>query len=262
MLKGAYLCAHYPVGFRTSSDVDLLVMPQDVTAVGRVLTENGFRQGYIRNGEFVPATRKEIIESKMTRGETVPYIKEVGLPFLRFLEVDVNFSWDYRGGSDGTLSKMLSRACIKQANGSAIPTLCDEDFFIHLCAHLYKEATTLPWIEMKRDMTLYKYCDVYTLLCEMHDEELDAILARARELGMEKICAYAILEASELFAMENTLAVRLSEQLLADHPAFRLSVVSPKEGRTLRYRTKNAKDRFFLNDRVADLWEVCDDATA
>ena len=52
-------------------------------------------------------------------------------------------------------------------------TLDDAGFFIHLCAHLYKEATTLPWIEMHRDMTLYKYCDIHMMLEETFRITLD-----------------------------------------------------------------------------------------
>ena len=92
MLKGALLCALYPEGCRTSNDIDLLAAPEEVTALGGLLTENGFRQGTLRGGAFVPASREEIIASKMLRGETVPYFREVALPGLRWLEVDVNRS--------------------------------------------------------------------------------------------------------------------------------------------------------------------------
>ena len=81
MLKGAYLCKAYPEGFRTSNDIDLLVHPKDVTVIGNALLSAGFKQGNVRNGNFIPAVRKEIIESKIMRGETVPYIKEIGLPY-------------------------------------------------------------------------------------------------------------------------------------------------------------------------------------
>ncbi len=106
MLKGAYLCRAYPEGYRTSNDIDLLVHPKDVTEVGNALLSAGFKQGNVRNGSFIPATRKEIIESKMMRGETVPYIKEVNLPGMQFLEVDINFSLDYKLG-DITTSHLI-----------------------------------------------------------------------------------------------------------------------------------------------------------
>lgn len=256
MLKGAYLCAHYPNGYRTSNDVDLLVLPEDVTTIGNLLSSAGFKQGNVRNGQFIPATRQEIIESKMMRGETVPYIKEVNLPFMKFFEVDINFSLDYKNGTDNTLADMLANICIKNEKELSIPTLDDADFFIHLCAHLYKEATTLPWIEMHRDMTLYKYCDIYLLLSEMTDTQLQRIFTRATELGMEKICAYTILETMGLFDMDYSLARDVSHIALDDDPFFCLRVVSPKEKKVLMYQTADVTERFFMESRVSDLKEV------
>lgn len=256
MLKGAYLCAHYPDGYRTSNDVDLLVNPKDVTAIGNLLTASGFKQGNIRNSQFIPATRQEIIESKMMRGETVPYVKEVNLPFMKFFEVDINFSLDYKNDNSNTLLDMLSRVILKNEKGISIPTLDDSDFFLHLCAHLYKEATTLPWIEMHRDMTLYKYCDIYMLLSEMTEKQLQHIFTRATELGMEKICAYAILETLELFDMNHSFVYNFSHHTLKEDPDFRLRVTSPKDKKTLVYQTSDATERFFMALRANDLKEV------
>lgn len=256
MLKGAYFCAHYPDGYRTSNDVDLLVLPENVTMLGNLLSSAGFQQGNVRNGEFIRATRQEIIESKMMRGETVPYIKEVNLPFMKFFEVDINFSLDYKNGNGDTLEDMLSKVSIKSEKELSIPSLDDADFFIHLCAHLYKEATTLPWIEMHRDMTLYKYCDIYMLLSEMTDEQVQRIFERATGLGMEKICAYAILETMGLFDMNNQFAYGASYGALGDDPSFCLRVVSPKDKKTLLYQTADVSERFFMESRADDLQEV------
>ena len=256
MLKGAYLCVHYPDGYRTSNDVDLLVLPKDVTMVGNLLSSAGFCQGNVRNGKFIPATRQEIIESKMMRGETVPYIKEVNLPFMKFLEVDINFSLDYKNGNQDILSDMFSNICIKNEKGLTICTLEDADFFIHLCAHLYKEATTLPWIEMHRDMTLYKYCDIYMLLSEMTDAQLQSVFSRANQLGMEKVCAYTVLDTMELFDMENPLAYGIAQVALKDDPSFCLRVVAPKDKKVLMYQTTDVTERFFMPSRVGDLKEV------
>ena len=256
MLKGAYLCNHYPEGYRTSNDLDLLVLPKDVTTIGNLLTANGFQQGNVRNDAFIPATRKEIIESKMMRGETVPFIKEVNLPFMKFFEVDINFSLDYKSEAEDTLLQMLSNVCIKTENGLSISTLNDVDFFIHLCAHLYKEATTLPWIEMQRDMTLYKYSDIYLLLSEMTDEQLQSVFHRAKDLEMEKICAYAVLEAMALFDIDRPFAKTISSFVLASDPTFCLRVVSPKDKKIFLYQTPDATNRFFMDSRVNDLKEV------
>lgn len=257
MLKGAYLCFHYPNGMRTSNDVDLLVLPNDVTAIGKLLNKSGFVQGYIRNDDFIPATRREIIESKMMRGETVPYVKKVNLPFMKYFEVDINFSLGYKPEDNSAVASMLSHACFKYEGDLSLPSLGDSDFFIHLCAHLYKEATTLPWIEMHRDMSLYKYCDIYLLLAEMSDKQTKETFARAAELGMDKVCSYAVLETAELFGMKNCLAHDISREILKNDPGFRLRVTSPNDKKTLIYKTADACERFFSEPRKNDLTEEC-----
>lgn len=249
MLKGAYLCSLYPEGYRTSNDIDLLVLPEDVTAIGKVLSEDGFRQGSVKNGKFVPAARKEIIGSRMMRGETVPYIREVGLPFMKFLEVDINFSLDYRPDDSGLTAEMLAGSAVRDAGEYRVRTLAEDDFFIHLCAHLYKEATALPWVVMKRDMTLYKYCDIYLLLEGTPAAGINRIFGRAKKLGMEKICAFAILQTAELFRLHNGYAVMCAESVLNSDPDFIHTVVSPAEKKRYVYTERDISERFFAGDR-------------
>ena len=256
LLKGAYLCKRYPDGYRTSNDIDLLVHPRDVTHIGKTLLEAGFRQGDIRNGKFVPTSRKEIIESMMLRGETVPYIKEVRLPGMKFLEVDINFSLDYKPAETDLIEEMMRNTVIEEQAGFHVRTLRADDFFVHLCAHLYKEATTMPWVEMMRDMTLYKYCDVYMLLNEASREQISFLFQRANELGMEKVCAFAVIQMSVLFDFKNTYAKELAETILGNEPEFVHTIISPQQKKTYIYYVKDIGERFFSNNRKTLLQEV------
>lgn len=255
MLKGALLCAKYPIGYRTSNDIDLLIAPGDVTELGKSLTALGFRQGNIRNGVFVPAERKEIIASKMMRGETVPYIKEVDLPFMKYMEVDLNFSLEYKNSGNAMVEGMLESIEWEEAGDVRIPTLSHEDFFLHLCMHLYKEASTLPWVTMRRDMTLYKYSDIYMLLRDMNKSDVERLFAHAGVLGVDHICAYAIAQASELIGNANAEALAYANTILACDPYFLHTVIAPQEKKTLRYTTTDITRRFFMEDRVSDLRE-------
>ena len=256
MLKGALLCDAYPTGCRTSNDIDLLVAPEDVSLIGDALTNAGFQQGHVRNGDFIPATRREIVESKMTRGETVPYILEVDLPFLRYLEVDINFSLDYKNSDATILHDMLARSVRKNVQKTVICTLDQSDFFIHLCAHLYKEATTLPWIQMKRDMTLYKFCDIYLQLCCLFNKDMDNIFQRAAELDMAEICACVILWTEALLPSENTHAIKLAKACLTDKKELLDLVIAPTEKKIYRYTEQDVYKRFFAPDRSCLLEEV------
>lgn len=256
MLKGAYLCKVYPEGYRTSNDIDLLVHPKDVTEVGNALLKTGFKQGNIRNGNFEPATRQEIIESKMMRGETVPYIKEINLPGMQFLEVDINFSLDYKPGDTDLLEEMMNNTLFVKLGDFRVHTLRADDFFVHLCSHLYKEATTLPWVEMMRDMTLYKYCDIYMLLNDANKKHIDFLFERAVKLGMEKVCAFAVLQMAELFKFKNPYAVETATKALDTDQDFIHRIVYPKDKKELIFTERSVFERFFNNNRKGILEEV------
>ena len=256
LLKGAYLCRYYPDGYRTSNDIDVLLHPKDISEIGNRLLEDGFKQGNIRNGEFTPATRKEIIASKMMRGETVPYIKEVNLPGRRFLEVDINFSLDYKPGDTVLIEEMINNVVVQEMDNYCVRTLRWDDFFLHLCSHLYKEATTLPWVEMNRDMTLYKYCDIYMLLNDAAEEQVHSLFNRASEIGVETICAFAVLQASKLLYLDNVYAVSMAERILKSNPNFIHTVISPKEKKEYLFIEKDITQRFFADNRMSFLREV------
>lgn len=256
MLKGALLCAMYPDGYRTSNDVDLLVRPSDVTDIGNTLTSAGFRQGSIVNGEFKQATRREIIESKMTRGETVPYILEINLPYMKFLEVDINFSLDYKNSDIVELENLIDRTTEMTINSIKINTLQKNDFLIHLCGHLYKEASTFPWVKMKRDMTFYKFCDIYMMLSELTPLEIDAFFKRAEELSMKDICSCVIAWTCQLISIESDYALNLALDNLKVKENILYEVIDPSEHKVLQYYEPDIKKRFFCNDRTALLREV------
>ena len=256
LLKGAVLCKEYPDGYRTSNDVDILVLPEDITEIGDILIKNGFIQGYIRNGVFVPATRKEIIESRMMRGETVPYIKDMGMEHMKYLEVDINFSLDYKNSDSNALVKMLDNNITKVYDGFNVRTLNDIDFFIHLCAHLYKEAATIAWVKMNRDMTIYKYCDIYMLLNKMDVENTVELFKRAKSLGLSEVCAYVVLHTAALFEINNTAAIGMAKDILAQDTDFIHCVISPTDKKILTYSQKDIFERFFMDDRINDLKEV------
>ena len=229
------------------------MLPENVTKISNALKEAGFEQGSIKNGEFVPATRKEIIESKMMRGETVPFIKQVDMPFMKHLEVDVNFSLDYKNSDEKSLAKMLERAELISNEFGKIRTLDRYDFLIHLCTHLCKEATTLPWIKMKRDMTLYKYMDIYYLFKRLSATDEEALIARAAEYGVENDLLYCIKSVSALFPVKCTILL----EYLNQHDSEELDyVVAPMEKKRYMYAESDPAKRFFDHNRSKLLLEV------
>lgn len=238
LLKGAYLVELYPIGLRTSNDVDVLIEPDNITELTNILKRYGFKQGNIRNEVFVPAGRKEIVSSRMNRGETVPFIKELNLPGMKYLELDVNFSLGFRPGMDEEIvSDFLSRT--EPLIHGDIHTLDKVDFLLHLCAHLYKEATVMSWVEMGRDISLYKYCDIYLYLSRyMNDKYADDLIRRIKEVGLNKECYYALYYTKELFGISISSMDKLLKGIRPDDLSFMHQVIDPQNRKTYSFDMK------------------------
>ena len=255
VLKGAVLSRKYPRGCRNSNDVDILVSSDDISELGNILTENGFVQGYVRNGEFYKASRKEIISSKMMRGETVPYVKEVGKPLFKYFELDLNFSLDYKSGADNVKEMLMHTNSVKTSGGKIL-TLQPLFFFIHLCCHLYKEMTTLPWIKIKKDMTLYKFLDISEFLRNIDGGTLFNLYHIAKNLGVLNECSCAILWTCSMLHVNSAFAASNAAAWLRGNEDLLHTVVSPGDNKKYIYSEKRIAERFFLRDRISNLIEI------
>lgn len=261
LLKGAYLTGLYPAGLRTSNDIDILLSGEHLSVLEGALLQAGFLQGNIRSGAFIPADRKEIVMSRMTRGETVPFIRTVHLPQMEYLEIDLNFSLDYQPVSSAdTVSAFLSRAQpLIQAGGACLYTLEPADFLIHLCCHLYKEATVYAWVAMERDTSLYKFLDLYLLLHTWTDPNWNrALESLIHRYGLEQECYYALLRTKELFHIEKPYLDALLVGLCPKDTAYLQQIIHPGEGRTYYY-TDVFADWVFTSRKKERLYEITDE---
>ena len=187
LLKGAYLTTKlYPKGKRTSNDIDILINGSDLTVLQERLLEDGFIQGEIsESGDIKKASRRDIIMSRMNYGETIPFVKMISKDVK--LEVDVNFSLDYKPDTSDDVENMLRKTVMICFGDFSFYTLCPEDFIIHLCCHLYKEATVVNWVKDRRDLMLYKFSDINVFLHTFRNEDFFAKLVdRIHELKLEK----------------------------------------------------------------------------
>lgn len=256
LLKGGYLCYKYPLGYRTSNDIDVLLNTKDIDAVSSALYAHGFVQGHIRNQTLIPATRLELIQSRMTRGETVPFYKEMALPHMQFTEVDLNFSLHESNEQNGVVSELLSRRMKYSAQTAHAYTLDKYDFVLHLCAHLYKEATVMAWVRMNRDLSLYKFMDIYMLLYDWDDEDYKKLLNVALDNGLEADLYYALYFTRELFAMTSMSLDQALEYLELRRPGIELvlhQVKDPTSRQVFRYASTDLPKRLFSPYRSIDL---------
>lgn len=263
LLKGAFLVSIYQPGVRTSNDYDILIAQENITVLSDLLKQNGYRQGNVRDGMFVPASRTEILSSRMNRGETVPFIKELGFPQMRYSEVDINFSLDFKAKQEhSVIPEMLLRSekAIQTNVGSAY-TLNKADFLIHLCTHLYKEATTINWVRMGRDVSLYKYMDIYLFVRSFLDNALAQELTdRIKLYHLEKECYYAFAYTKELFDLRCDAFDLVQEGIKPHNTAYLSQIISPADGKIFAFDLPYIQ-WIFCSDRGGHLNEITD-ATA
>lgn len=254
LLKGAYLISVYPLGLRTSNDIDILIEQHNITKVANLLQRNGFIQGNLRNGVFVPATRLEIIKSRMNRGETVPFVKKVDLPKLMYCEIDINFSIDSIAYQKTDIVNTMLHDVKKMILDTSY-TLLPLDFLIHLCVHLFKEATVINWVKMGRDLSLYKFCDIYLLLEKWMDEDFSRNLSnKILDYGLNKECYYALYYTKKLFGIENIILDSLLNEIKPNNVEYLKEVVDIEKGKTY-YHEKDIIDWFFCGNRKELLFE-------
>ena len=79
---------------------------------------------------------------------------------------------------------------------------------------------------------------------------------RAEEVGMEKICAFAVLQTSELLMFNNFYAIEIATKILGSDNDFLHMIVSPKEKKKFLFTERNILERFFSENRKTLLKEV------
>ncbi|MCO6018457.1 hypothetical protein CKN86_01305 [Carnobacterium divergens] len=259
-LKGAYMTTSlYDLGERNSNDIDILVAAEDVVCIQDKLLKHGFIQGkYDRERKkIVPASRERIIRQRMNYGQTVPLVK---IHEDQPLEIDLNTSVDFKPELKKEVVKdLLSQKISISIEDYYLNTLNLEDFLIHLCCHLYKEATTYDWVKRRKDLCLYKFSDINVFLNNYSNTDyFNRLEARIKELELEKECYYVFENSTIVYPRLNNLSGfgYFKQQLKPDSLDFMNRVIYPREKKIFEYRTKDFSKRFLLNNRLEDLEEI------
>ncbi len=214
VLKGALLTSMYPAGIRTSNDLDLLIQRKDIPEAVSLFSKEGFVQGFIRKGYLEKATRKDIINAQLNRGEIIPFIKRVDWKAMEFLEVDMNVSLDEKPMENAQVVEEMLENRREMDGNLCLYTLNEIDFFLHLCTHLYKEASVYQWVIMGRDLSLYKFYDIYCYFKQKFSKtDVLELARRIKRFGIEKDVSYSLIQTHALWPFQEE-AKEVMEQLL------------------------------------------------
>lgn len=256
-LKGAFLITNvYEKGLRYSNDIDILIDERDIDECQRILLENGFVQGYAEHKKIHKASRREIVLSRMNYGETIPFCKLFG---NRFIFVDINFSLDYKPAAENKIiQNMLQNTVQISWKNSVIRTLNISDFIIHLCMHLYKEATTWDWVRRRKDLNLYKFNDINVVFHEcVNGDKYEQIKEKIINYGVQNECYYAFLYASKIYKglLDEEKYGKLLEDIKPKDTDYLCEIIDPERKKTYKYNM-SFEEWFACEDRVKQLYEV------
>lgn len=207
-LKGSFLAnIIYPIGCRTSNDIDILINPKDITKCSKELEALGYIQGYYdsKKDNVIKADRKEIVFRRMNWGETFPFIKVVKEQCLKYIIVDINFSLDWLPtGTEYAVNCLLTNAKnYTIEDNDLISTLDKESFLIHLCMHLYKEAILYDTVIYNNDLDLYKFVDIYAYIYAV-DVNWEEFIQKVNKFRLSDGCYFALEYARAIFPLLNS----------------------------------------------------------
>ena len=187
--------------FIKANDIDILISASDLTKVEKILTKLNFKQGYYdyKKNKIILFSRKEIINRRINRGETAPFVLKTSNKIVPFIEIDLNFSVNET--ANDTLSNKLLNNTIAYLSikNTYIRSLSKYDFVIFLIMHAYKEMNVLFMIKHNKDLLLYKFLDLYLLLKDMNLLTLYNLIV---EYNIEKEAKLVIQATAILFKCE------------------------------------------------------------
>ncbi len=258
LLKGSFLSTNiYSEGQRVSNDIDILISSENVSALQKLLFNNGFIQGHLLNSnEIRSATRKEIIDAKMNFGQTFPFVKIVeNVPLV----IDINFSMDYKMPSEKNLiTEILANSEYATFEDVKFKVLNPIDFIIHLSCHLYKEATTYDWVIRRKDLMLYKFCDINVFVRKYGSNEyFSNLVKQIKRYKLEKECYYTFENSSIIYPELNDIEgfENMKVSIKPANLVFMKQVIYPREKKLFQH-DMNFTDWFFCPNRVAHLREI------
>lgn len=257
LLKGAFLTpALYKRGQRISNDIDILVNAQDLTKIQKIFLDAGFVQGHCdEGGRIIPASRREIVHSRLNHGETIPFLRYFNNDLV---EVDLNFSLDFKAeDSTHNISVMLNDSIEYELSNVTIRTLALSDFLIHLCCHLFKEATTYDWLINRRDLMLYKFCDIYLFVHRFAGVEFfEKLIQGIYVHGVQRECYYALVHCSEIYPNMLSISgyVDMLNSIKPTSIEYLSEIVHPIEKKIYKYNISFI-DWFECPNRLAQLRE-------
>jgi hypothetical protein len=102
IVKGIYLSdiAYGNRHLRMSSDIDIIIAPEEKDIVRDIFEKNGYKQARIKDGRLEEYSREEKLFYTMNTHQLAPFIKDTGEAALPYIFIDVNFDLIWGEGKE------------------------------------------------------------------------------------------------------------------------------------------------------------------
>lgn len=243
-LKGAVLLdrVYIDYGSRQLNDVDLLISKKDINSLNNAFKIAGYQQGNLvigKNGlEIKPLSRMDEIIWKTKMNNLSPYYKIINSRWCKVVDVDCCFAYDYQ--LESSFVENIMDDLVERDNKFYIKK---EDFFIHLCCHLFKEASNASWALLGTDLNLIKFCDVREfLLREIDSDSWKIICQSALKNGYSKAIFFSIYYMEMIFG--KTILYSYKDDLKISNSEFIYEYGAREYGQAKTWKL-NFMDRLF-----------------
>lgn len=205
--KGMYL-AHvvYPdPGVRPMMDLDLLVERENAKRAVEVLEDLGYASGKPTHElrRIEPLPRDEQVYWRMHVVNNLPTLfRPTSDPLVRLFAVDFTVGIFLTAlQCEISTSDVVERADDVRVAGARALVPAPEDLILDLCAHLYKESTTLRYMHRLKYQRLIQYCDLRESLLHLGDRlEWERLLGLCDTYDAHTTVYFALAHLEELYS--------------------------------------------------------------
>ena len=183
--------------YRSSGDIDLLVSPNHIDHVTKILKQNGFIQGRVNNDRIEKYTREELLYHKLYTHQLASFEKKTDFLLCPFVNIDVNFDvlW---GEADLKIDmeEYLLHTEKRIVFGVEVFGLSPVYEFIALCLHHYKDMNSI-YLLAERGLCLNEFFDIYYYLINVKPD-LDELSEITEYYHVKEYVYYCIFYTNEI----------------------------------------------------------------
>lgn len=182
LLKEVYLF----LGARSLNDLDFLCSYKDIKSIATIMNSIGYIEGEYdwNQKEIHPFSRKKKLLWKSKMNNLPTYIKKNDNLNVEIIEVDFSISLDLKRNFE-----VMDKIFVKDMQND----ISVDDFLLHLCCHLFKEAEGDIWIAAAADINLIKFCDIREYyICNRNQIFDERLIDRSVELECSNALYYSM----------------------------------------------------------------------